>query len=197
MAYGRQLATKQRSHESYMFQNISELDNLETGGANPNLRSRTLSPISRGCRSSTLPPVLSSASMGSNSGESFVMTYAVSSPISSPVPFNFGVKNFSSVGNTLPAPVILSAPVSPILDSPTRRKNSVPVFGTNMRYGEGNPVISQEPCIPKPVKVCRQVSVPQSLHPQRATALRGIASGVKGIYSSSFRRLSHCRIGSM
>lgn len=199
MAYAKKFITKHRSHESCMFQNLTDSElsnNLETRRDNSSFCSRTLSPILSNSGSLPIPTGSCSAYLGSNSADSFVMTYAVSSPISSPVPYSFGLKNF---GSGLPSPVILSysAPGSPTLDSSPRGHNSVPFFGNNVYSGEGSSVASPVPCIPKPVKICRQVSVPQSLHPQRAATLHGTPSGLRGVYSSSLRRLSHCRIGSM
>lgn len=201
MAFAKQITSKQRSHESYMFRNLdSELPSKgEIKGLNSSFGLRTSSPISRNLGLASIPPpsCANFSAKGSNSGDSYIMSYAVSSPIPSPVPYSFGITN---LGSGIPAPVLLSvsAPVSPTLGhSPNERQKSVPASGHKQHTTERPSVPSQMPCVPKPVKICRQVSVPQSLHSQRAALQQRAPSALRPVNPSALRRLSNCRIGLM
>ena len=200
MSYARQRTSRHRSHDSGLFRVRTEsaiLENLESEGEVFRSYSRTSSPIPRNySRPSTIPPLRRDfASLGTNCAESFVMTYAVTSPVPSPVQQNFGGKK---MGNNLPSPMIysISAPVSPITEGSSNGQNPVPFLGSTLFSSGGNATSSAIPCIPTPVKVCQQMSVPQSFLPRPVT-LQGTSLDFRGRNFSSFRRLSHNRIGYM
>lgn len=212
MAFTRQRATRHRSHDSGLFRVRTEsaiAENPEVVGEKVVSFSKPSSPVLKNYSRSSSSPIprdysrsafrTESASMGPGSTQSAFMTFTVTSPVPSPVPQSFCQPNIS-FGNTLPAPVILSvsAPVSPNTDYSEKGQNcTVPILGNMCFSSDGNTISSampSMPCIPTPVKICRQVPVPQSFP---SGPLQGSSSELRGMVTSPIRRLSHCRISSM
>ena len=223
MAYARQRKSRHRSHDSGLSRVRTEsaiLENIESESDAQVFRShsRNSSPVPRSySRPTSVPPFRRDfASLGTNSPESFMMTYAVTSPVTSPVPQSFGVKK-RSMGNNLSSQMIysMSAPVSPIAETAPNLQNPVPFLGNPFFSSVANSMPSAIPCIPTPIKVCGPMSVSQSFSTRsitlqgpcgpisvaqsfssRPVTLQG-PSDYRGQNVSSSRRLSHNRIGYM
>ena len=186
MAQSKRNTPVHRSHDSILFRNLSDSvpgRSLDFKGVNSD---KYFSSVS------SLPsvPHVSTALMGNNPAASFVMTYSLSSPISSPVPLKFGLKSIST-----PVLYSISEPVS--LSSATLPVSSSQYYGNTSFQGIKHSISSPVPFIPKPVKMCRQVSVPLSLPLTRATTLHSLSPGLRMNCPSPFRKLSHNRLGAM
>ena len=180
MAFTRQRKSRHRSHDSGLSRVRTESAILESSEDESDTQvfrshSRNSSPVRNShSRPSSIPPFFGRnfATLGTNSPESFMMTYAITSPVASPVPLNFGVKK-RNMGNSISSPMIysMSAPVSPIAETVPDQQNPVPFLGNPFFPSADNSVPSPIPCtcIPKPVKVCGPIS--QSFAPRPVAPL--------------------------